>query len=390
MTMKLPLLAALVLWLGGTALCLAVVDHIEYFFDADPGPGNGIQIYGRSAVDIDQSISTASLNAGIHRLYVRSRSDEGFWSLPRGQVFFIPYDAPPFEPRTVAELEYYFDADPGPGNGIPLYGRNTLELDEVIATAALVPGIHRLYVRAKDDGGVWSLPRSQVFYIPYDAPPFEEGTVAEVEYFFDADPGAGNGTPIYSRNAVELDQLIGTAALVPGIHRILVRARDNGGRWSMPQKLVFFIPYPAMAPAAQITRLEYFIDSDPGFGNGTGVDVANGASLSVNLPLYIGPVEHGNHTLYIRCQNSEGAWGFPASCQFSDGVPAFLTISVADGVVSLAWQDLYGIETYKVYSAPLPEGTWAEDLGGTFGPSEWSAPESGVYRFYKVTSIYGE
>lgn len=388
--MKLPLLAALVLWLGGTALCLAVVDHIEYFFDADPGPGNGIQIYGRSAVDIDQAISTAALTPGIHRLYVRARSDDGFWSLPRGQVFFIPYDAPAFEPRDVAEFEYYFDADPGPGNGIPISERHTVELDELIATAALLPGIHRLYVRTQDDEGMWSLPRSQVFFIPYDAPPFEPGTVAEIEYYFDADPGPGNGTPIYSRNAVELDQLISTAALVPGIHRLFVRARDTGGRWSMPQKLVFFIPYPATAPAAEITRLEYFIDSDPGFGNGIGIDVANGVSVSVDLPLFIGPIEHGNHALYLRGQNSEGSWGFPASCQFSDGIPARLTITVNEGVVFLAWEDLYMIDSYKVYSAPLPEGVYGEDGSGVFGDSDWTAPENGSKSFYRVTSIYGE
>lgn len=390
MTMRLPLFAALALCLVRTALCFAVVDQIEYFFDADPGPGNGVQIFERSAVDIDEAISTAALSPGIHRLFVRSRNDGGVWSLPRNLVFFIPYDAPPLETRTVAALEYFFDADPGPGNGIQIFARNTVLLDEVIVTSALPAGIHRLYVRTRDDEGVWSLPRSQVFFIPYNTSLFEERTVAAVEYYFDADPGPGNGIQIYGRNAVELDQLISTATLPAGIHRIFVRALDSAGRWSLPRNLVFFIPHPAALPGAEITRLEYFIDNDRGFGNGTLVDVANGISMGVSLPLFIGPIEHGNHTLFVRGQNTQGSWGFPVSCQFSDGIPAQLTITIDAGNVILSWEDLYAIDTYKVYSAPLPEGGFAEDSSGTFGTSDWTAPATGPKKFFRVTSVYEE
>ncbi len=80
----------------------------------------------------------------------------------------------------------------------------------------------------------------------------------------------------------------------------------------------------------------------------------------------------------------------PASCHFSDSIPAHLTISVNEGTVYLAWEDLYAIDTYKVYSAPLPEGTYAEDTGGSFGESDWTSPETGARRFFRVTSVYGE
>lgn len=372
-----------------TALSAQTVAAIEYYFDSDPGPGNGVQIYGRNTVELNQSISTASLAPGIHRFYTRACNDDGVWGLPQSTAFLVPFTAAEFVERDVARIEYYFDADPGPGNGTPVYGRNTVAVDDVIATADLSAGIHRLYVRARDDAGIWGLPQSTAFLIPFAAPAFAERSVAAIEYFYDADPGAGNGIPLYGRNTVALDQLLGTASLATGIHRVHVRAQDDDGIWGMPQSAAFLIPWPA-EPGVAVSQLEYFIDTDPGPGNGIPVNVADGTSVSVDFSAVIGEIEHGNHWLYVRARDVNGGWGFPACCQFSDGVPAFLTISVADGVVSLAWQDLYGIDTYKVYSAPLPEGTWAEDLGGTFGPSDWSAPESGVYRFYKVTSIYGE
>lgn len=139
-----------------------------------------------------------------------------------------------------------------------------------------------------------------------------------------------------------------------------------------------------------ITRLEYFVDADPGFGNGTQVELTPGASVSVDLAALVGPVEHGNHCLYIRARNSEGDWGLPACRQFSDGIPANLVISVTDGILSLSWEDLYGIDTYKVFSATLPSGVYTEDTGGIFGTSDWTAPAPDPKRFYQVRSVYGE
>ncbi|MCB5247438.1 MAG: hypothetical protein LHW57_05385 [Candidatus Cloacimonetes bacterium] len=368
-----------------------VISRIEYYFDADPGPGNGNQIYpGRDAVDIDELISTATLEPGIHRLFVRAKEDLDTWGLPRSASFFVPYAAAAFSERSVAAIEYYFDADPGPGSGVPVYGRSMVDLDTAISTSELEPGIHRLYVRAKDNMDIWGLPQSATFFVPFAATAFSERSVAAVEYYFDNDPGPGSGTPIYgSRDAVNLDELINSAPLEPGIHRLYVRAKDDLDIWGLPQSRSFLIPWEAEA-GTMITRLEYFVDADPGFGNGTQVELTPGASVSVDLAALVVPVEHGNHCLYIRARNSEGDWGLPACRQFSDGIPANLVISVTDGILSLSWEDLYGIDTYKVFSATLPSGVFSEDTGGIFGTSDWTAPAPDPKRFYQVRSVYGE
>ncbi|MFO8144318.1 MAG: hypothetical protein R6T89_01100 [Candidatus Syntrophosphaera sp.] len=290
---------------------------------------------------------------------------------------------------TVASIEYFFDEDPGPGNGTLVYGRDTVEINEVIDTSALSPGIHRIYARARDDTGTWGLPQSAAFLVPKTAPAFEERTVAAIEYFFDEDPGPGNGTLVYGRNTVEIDEVIATTALSPGIHRICVRALDDSGTWGMPQIHTFLVPR-ANQPGTLITQLEYFVDSDPGMGNGIPVAIMPGASINIDIALALGAIEHGNHSLCIRAKNNERAWGFPACCQFSDGIPAQLTLTVNEGILTLFWETLYGIDTYKVYSAPLPEGFYTEDTGGTFGPGNWTAPEVDPKRFYRVTSVYNE
>jgi hypothetical protein len=391
--MKLFRIVTLLFVLAATGtLSSRILANIEYFFDSDPSPGNGTPIYGdRNTVELDDAIATAALAPGVHRLIVRAKDDTGVWGLPQRLTFFVPFGSPTFSERNVDTIEYYFDADPGMGNGTTIYsGRNAVSLDEMIAASALPPGIHRLYVRTRDDGGTWGMPQSKAFYIPYAALAFSERSLAAIEYFFDTDPGPGNGIRIFTgRNTVTLVELLDTSMLAPGIHRLYVRSRDSDGQWGMPQSITFLITWVA-EPGTEVTRLEFFIDTDPGFGNGTPVELTPGASVSVDLPIPVGQIEHGNHYLYIRARNSEGGWGLPACCQFSDGIPAHLSISFQDGILTLSWEDLYGIDTYKVYSGPWTEGAYSEEAGGTFGASSWTAPVNYPTRFYQVRSVYGE
>jgi len=296
---------------------------------------------------------------------------------------------------TVAEIEYYYDADPGYGNGTPIYSRNTVDINQLINTDALADGFHRIYVRAKNQDGLWGLPQNRTFYIPLpvQVTPPAYGTVSRIEYYFDADPGLGQGTPLYTRNTVSLDQLISTAVLEDGFHRLHVRAKNAAGQWGMPQRYTFYIPLSIepTGPYKNITHIEYFVDSDPGFGNGTVVSVPPGSNLNIDIPIDMSNVEHGNRTLYLRAKTSSGAWGFPAKALFSDGVPAYLTLNIVEGNLIITWEDLYTIDTYQVYSAPEPQAPYVLETGGSFGPSDWTGPlPTDPKRFYRVTSIYDE
>ncbi len=294
---------------------------------------------------------------------------------------------------TVSRIEYFFDADPGFGAGTAIYNRDAVSLDQLISAAALSPGFHRIYVRARNNSGLWGMPQLKAFYIPLPAQPPQPpyGTVSRVEYFFDADPGLGNGTTVYSRNTVTLDQLISAAALSPGFHSVHVRAKNGAGSWGPPQTKTFYIPLSTQpsGPYKNITHLEYWLDTDPGFGLGTVVALSPANSLNANVTLDLSGIPHGNHKLFIRLKNNAGQWSFPAQALFSDGVPAHLTINVTDGVLTLTWEDLYTIDSYRVHTALVPEGPYTLAPGGTYGDSSWSAPfAADPKRFFRVTSLY--
>ncbi|MCH8024584.1 MAG: hypothetical protein IIB43_07755, partial [Candidatus Marinimicrobia bacterium] len=60
--------------------------------------------------------------------------------------------------QQIVEAEYYFDNDPGPGNGlaIPIVAGGSIDLELTIDLSVLALGIHTMYVRVKDDSGRWS------------------------------------------------------------------------------------------------------------------------------------------------------------------------------------------------------------------------------------------
>jgi gliding motility-associated-like protein len=63
------------------------------------------------------------------------------------------------------------------------------------------------------------------------------------------------------------------------------------------------------AQAQNITRFEYFLDTDPGYGAGTIVNVTPAATITdFNIPVSTSALSNGFHTLYIRAQNASNEW----------------------------------------------------------------------------------
>lgn len=79
----------------------------------------------------------------------------------------------------------------------------------------------------------------------------------------------------------------------------------------------FEIPSPGDLEG-NITRLEYYIDDDPGQGQGVAVDfqLDGTGRLSLELQPVISGLPTGAHTLFVRCQNGRGDWSQLASHRF--------------------------------------------------------------------------
>ncbi len=194
-------------------------------------------------------------------------------------------------------IEYYIDTDPGFGRATTVSGIGTTTnlVNKVIAInpTSLAEGVHRLYVRAHA-GGNWSLTNTLLFYKPYGGgvtppTPPPPSNIARIEYYLDTDPGFGAATALSIGTGTDIQDAIipvDPTPLAEGVHRLYVRALNATGNWSLTNTWLFYKPYgngttPAAPPVAQLSKLEYYIDSDPGYGKGIPValdsvtDIAN-------------------------------------------------------------------------------------------------------------------
>lgn len=262
------------------------------------------------------------------------------------------YPPAPAAPLNVVKAEYFIDTDPGFGLGtdIPLTAAADIPaLAATINTAALTAGAHKLYIRTLNAEGKWSVTTVRQFIVDFD-PAYPANTaplnVVKAEYFIDTDPGFGLGTDIPVTAALDIPALAGsinTALLSAGAHRLYVRTLNAEGEWSVTtarQFAVDFDPaYPAAPATAQnITSAEYFIDTDPGFGNGNTIPLTAAvdiAALVANVNTNLLPA--GAHRLYIRTRSNEGKWSVTSSSQFIvNDDPAYPATPAAPGNITFA------------------------------------------------------
>lgn len=155
-------------------------------------------------------------------------------------------------------------------------------------------------------------------------------TVTDAEYYIDADPGPGNGTAISVTAGGSISKVVNVpaatiAALSAGTHFLVCRVRDSEGDWSVAAAYPFYkSDPPASGIVPNIVAAEYFIDADPGPGNGTSITITPGTTLSrsVNVPAgTIASLEDGLHTLVCRVRDSDGDWSVAHSYPFYKSDP---------------------------------------------------------------------
>ncbi|MCW5909827.1 MAG: gliding motility-associated C-terminal domain-containing protein [Cyclobacteriaceae bacterium] len=303
-----------------------VLNKAEYFWDSDPGTGNGTSIPFTPGASVDFSFNapTASLSNGFHSLNVRFRDDAGHWSHFASRMFYV-IPANLFQPAVnLVRAEYFFDADPGTGSGtnIPVTPGSQINLNILVPTASLGAGFHSLNVRVKDNEGRWSHFASRTFYIiPVDNTP-PAASIKRAEYFFDNDPGTGLASPlpVTAGNPQTNSFVIETTDLEPGFHTLAIRYQDNQNRWGHFASRTLFIIRGDAFKADNLVRAEYFIDTNPEENpslTGTELTITPAPSVDQVFELSVSGLAEGSHELYIRVKDDKGFWSTAAKETFT-------------------------------------------------------------------------
>lgn len=275
-------------------LCVTILhaqNRVEYFWNTDPGIGRGNILIGNNET-FNAEIPTDYLPIGINLLGIRAL--DGKYASPT--LLRLVFNALPYGENNT-KLEYFWDEDPGIGSATPypiaLSGETTV-LNMSLVTNEMPAGIHTLGLRL-GYGNIWTPTVLHLVAIPP-----QNGKVDRIEYFWDKDPGIGQATP-YAIEADEesalLNMSILTDTLSDGMHLLGMRI-GNGVSWSPTYTKIVGIA----ANGGAINAVEYYWDTDPGYGKATPLNFGIGEIAIVQEEIPV-PEDYGSHVLVIRAKS---------------------------------------------------------------------------------------
>lgn len=293
----------------------------EYFIDADPGMGLG-QSLGTFIPTDSLPLTGFELPGfevdtyGFHTVCFRFLDLTGHWSHSTCRSFI--YQPPSAIDGPITYGEYFFDADPGIGNGLDIlftpidslfFANAPLELPDTLDY-----GFHTVCFRFQNENGEWSHSTCRSLY--FQPQSVVDGPIVEGEYFVDADPGIGFGSPISvsANNPLDLENfpLSLSDTLSIGFHTVCFRFKNENGEWSHSTCRSFIIQPEINTEPKIIVAAEYFFDSpDPGQGLATSLNnlpmIGDSIDFS-NLPIALDALPIGSHTMTIRFLDNYGSW----------------------------------------------------------------------------------
>jgi hypothetical protein len=287
----------------------------EFFIDADPGVGNATAITpspsGANTTFV-ATVPTTSLATGFHFVAIRTKDATGKWGLFENRGFYISSSTT--NVGNIVAAEFFIDTDPGVGNATAITPAPTGANSTFVAsvpTTSLTSGFHFVAIRTKDATGKWGLFENRGFYI--SSATTNVSNIIAAEFFIDNDPGVGNGTvitPAPTGSNPTFVASVSTTSLASGFHFVAIRTKGADGKWGLFENRGFYISTQT-SNSAGMTVAEYFLDTDPGIGNGTPFTIPAGQSFNQNFVLPIPPgTPNGNHFIAIRVKNTWGLYAF--------------------------------------------------------------------------------
>mgnify|MGYP002640069504 CR=1 FL=1 len=192
--------------------------------------------------------------------------------------------------------------------------------------------------------------------------------IVQAEYFFDHDPGYGNAQAISisSANEIEIDEYIDVSALDPGFHSIHFRFKDENNQWSSVFTKSFYIEK-NMGDPKLIDYVEYFYDTDPGYGNAIPyTDFMPSTHYEEIFFSNISGLSEGIHEFFIRLRDEQGMWSQTyeqsfelINCELSiSGQVSFQNQSPVENGVVVLYQYFDGVAAIAIDTFPLVNGTY--------------------------------
>jgi len=95
-----------------------------------------------------------------------------------------------------------------------------------------------------------------------------------------------------------------------------MRFKTNAGHWGQYTQRLVYVLATGSSSVSNLAAAEYFIDNDPGSGNGQSFAISNGSTVSTLLNISLNGLSEGFHTLAIRFKDATGKWALYSQRMF--------------------------------------------------------------------------
>ncbi len=243
------------------------------------------------------NVNLTGVTPGYHKLYIRIKASNNKWSLSaRKSIEVFPSQGYP----VIAKAEYFFDTDPGVGNArsITISPTDTAVTKTFTASASgLSPGYHKLYIRAQDSTGRWSISARRNIEVIQS---LDTAKIIAAEYFFSSDQGFGRATAKIFTSPLANGTFtfnIPYSNIPSRADTLFVRVKDNVVKWSFTKPLRFS-GAPTLAPVSNnnllitnanktaSTRFDASINPNPVTGNMLILYLLHTKQAAIQLAVY--------------------------------------------------------------------------------------------------------
>jgi hypothetical protein len=271
--------------------------------------------------------------------------------------------------RAMTQLAYSIDG--GGFTSVDIVDGASVNWADVLPTTGLLDGLHRLHVRGTDDLGRTGVVSDGFFATISNIFTGQARLITQLEYRVDSDPFVP--VDVVDAGIVNWNQL---------------RATDDISRTGQVCRSVFVVTSPFVAGQARsITAAEFFVNVDPGAGNGIAIPLPNDnvydeGTEDVDTVLTTIPI--GLHRIGFRTKDDLNRWSSPVIDSLIVG-PVLVIRSSGTNVI-LDWQSGSGADEFKIYRSALPTSGFAlidSTTANTYTDVGITAIQ--LKRFYQVT-----
>lgn len=359
-----------------------VITDISY--QIDNGGFVNVDVPDGAIVNWADVISTLGLPDGLHRLRVRGTDDLGRTGVVTDGFFAIVTTNFTGQHRVMTSLSYQIND--GAFVNVDVPDGAIVNWADVLPTTGLPNGLHRLRVRGTDDLGRTGLVHDGFFATVTNDFTGQTRLVTQMEYRFDDAPF----TVVDNADAplVNFSELLATAGLGIGLHTLDLRGTDDQARTGAVTRAFLIVSSPFVAGQPRtITAAEYFVNVDPGPGNGVPIPLPQDGAYDEgeeNVQTVLTTLPIGLHRVGFRTRDDLGRWSQVMADSILVG-PILVVRSVGNDII-LDWQSGPGVDQFYIYRSAIPTGSFTR-IDSTAATTYTDAGIAGsqLKQFYHVT-----